>query len=807
MFRRRKSEISPTKSRPAAGPDWWQSASNGDLSAIKALHAKDHTIINRKSPEDMRTAAMLAARRGHLPVVRFLIENRADVNLQDKFGVTALSLACFWNRRPVVHALLDARADPNVEEVAPGLSPGKTALMAALEKDHADIVSDLLHHDRSLCRHVRPVEEEDDPRRTPLDYAGPLSTLRLLPYGFHATLLQGVRRSLYAARELSAMSKNARFGVDDVHLYQNASIRAQVLATGLLALRPGGWESLREAEGLEVMQTAVNNECKLFVGHQQVQNCMLRMWHGEYIDFLLWYNHNGRATELKTRTVTNRVVLLLIAIPLNLLLLPIAAAIPPLDAHLSALGSQPLQRAFEVREELILADLYLLKVPMFKFWLTTVMDVLFAALLTFGLRFDSYLHMEVALFIWACMRLSRNLTSIMRTGSSYFADPLHYIEIAAAALTVAACSTVFVPWLAPYIGPVDASSRTTGVEHIRSSLLGIALPLTFTHAGLAPLTLLQDTGPLVLILQKMGADVWRWLCVLMPLMTGFSAGLLALYAGDESIECNNYLFDSNTKAMGVLDNVYGMGINMLTILDTTLGTSVFNMDECLFASSQQIAGTAIWDVYRLTITVLMINTLIAMMAKTFDHVHETLTLSTQFLFAQRVLAITNQANSPPPFSLLSLPYQLIDVLKHGSGSTEAPMIAALLRLLVALFDSCRGEDPAASATGGRRRSGARRMSLFYFTRLDESGVDQAPPFFDLCESPHDDFPEELAKHVQLAEHTAPDEDVRFKTLTKERLGRIEELLLKVHHEMLELKAKKPTFARAESMADYGLSSI
>ena len=36
-----------------------------------------------------------------------------------------------------------------------------------------------------------------------------------------------------------------------------------------------------------------------------------------------------------------------------------------------------------------------------------------------------------------------------------------------------------------------------------SSLLGIALPLTYMNAGLMPLTLFKHTGPLVMMLQKM----------------------------------------------------------------------------------------------------------------------------------------------------------------------------------------------------------------------------------------------------------------------------------------------------------------
>ena len=53
--------------------------------------------------------------------------------------------------------------------------------------------------------------------------------------------------------------------------------------------------------------------------------------------------------------------------------------------------------------------------------------------------------------------------------------------------------------------------------------------------------------------------------------------------------------------------MHGFLLNLLTIMDTTIGTSVFNMDNCLFESTQPFTGAALWDSYRLIITVLMMN--------------------------------------------------------------------------------------------------------------------------------------------------------------------------------------------------------
>ena len=62
---------------------------------------------------------------------------------------------------------------------------------------------------------------------------------------------------------------------------------------------------------------------------------------------------------------------------------------------------------------------------------------------------------------------------------------------------------------------------------------------------------------------------------------------------------------------------------------------------------------------------LLLNMLIAMMAKSFDNVGESRALNYNFLKAQMVVAAAKQPPAPPPFYVLSLVYDLYSLLFTG----------------------------------------------------------------------------------------------------------------------------------------------
>ena len=70
---------------------------------------------------------------------------------------------------------------------------------------------------------------------------------------------------------------------------------------------------------------------------------------------------------------------------------------------------------------------------------------------------------------------------------------------------------------------------------------------------------------------------------------------------------------------------------------------------------------------QMMVAVLLFNMLIAMMAKTFDHVWEQQELNYQFMLAQTVLTWRAQPTTPPPLNLLAIPYIVVGGAALGAS--------------------------------------------------------------------------------------------------------------------------------------------
>jgi hypothetical protein len=94
--------------------------------------------VNVKDP-DGRTALILASGRGYVEVVRLLLGAKANANARGDDGSTALMWASQAGHVEVVRALLAEGADVNSEDRA-----GRTALIGASYNGHLDVVKALL---------------------------------------------------------------------------------------------------------------------------------------------------------------------------------------------------------------------------------------------------------------------------------------------------------------------------------------------------------------------------------------------------------------------------------------------------------------------------------------------------------------------------------------------------------------------------------------------------------------------------------------------------------------------------------------
>jgi ankyrin repeat protein len=145
------------------------SAAAPDRRVVNAAQAKNWssiaTLIRQRADvnvaqPDGATALQWAAHWDQLDAVNMLLKARANVNAANELGVTALALACENRSLQVVSALLAAGADPNLANQA-----GETALMTASETGNVDVVKAL------LAKGGNPNLKERTQDQTPLMWA------------------------------------------------------------------------------------------------------------------------------------------------------------------------------------------------------------------------------------------------------------------------------------------------------------------------------------------------------------------------------------------------------------------------------------------------------------------------------------------------------------------------------------------------------------------------------------------------------------------------------------------------------------
>ena len=112
---------------------------------MKAARSGNHHLIEKyiKDGFDISTDGNLALREatfhGHFDVIKTLIENGADVNIEYINGDTALMRAVMVGRNEIVKTLIDYGADINAKD-----NDGWTALIYASYREYNDIVKTLL---------------------------------------------------------------------------------------------------------------------------------------------------------------------------------------------------------------------------------------------------------------------------------------------------------------------------------------------------------------------------------------------------------------------------------------------------------------------------------------------------------------------------------------------------------------------------------------------------------------------------------------------------------------------------------------
>lgn len=112
-------------------------ARKGSLSEMKALFEKDKNIVNAVD-ENGSSMLILACYRGNQEVANFLIENQSDLNYVSPNG-TAVMACVFKNELELADKIVKQKANLNLTD-----ANGLTALMLAVQIKNVEMVEKLI---------------------------------------------------------------------------------------------------------------------------------------------------------------------------------------------------------------------------------------------------------------------------------------------------------------------------------------------------------------------------------------------------------------------------------------------------------------------------------------------------------------------------------------------------------------------------------------------------------------------------------------------------------------------------------------
>jgi len=144
-------------------------ARSGDYTAVKALLSTDSSLIN-ETDDWNQTPLSIAADKGHLEIVKYLVEQGAQLNQADRLDNTPLHIAAGKGHLEIVKYLVKKRA--NVDQIN---GYGRTPLYAAAERGRFEIV-------KYLVEQGVDVDRASHSKETPLHAAAEGGHLEIVKY-------------------------------------------------------------------------------------------------------------------------------------------------------------------------------------------------------------------------------------------------------------------------------------------------------------------------------------------------------------------------------------------------------------------------------------------------------------------------------------------------------------------------------------------------------------------------------------------------------------------------------------------------
>ncbi|KAL1527432.1 hypothetical protein AB1Y20_016098 [Prymnesium parvum] len=606
---------------PTSSQHFFVACVNGEQSRIQQLLDLDGELLHERD-ENGLTGLMHAVKFGRRALANFLVERGAELLARDEKNLTAIDLAL---DRP--------------------------------ESDPHELV-ERLHTAIDLLLSIFPTS------------AG--ATLSYAVAVVHIATMQAHRLKAVATERSEELLR--------------CSERAQSVAAALVeTLSPAQLTSLLATKcGKQAIRDAVQAGCKVLLGRSVLQRSLQQQWRGKLIDQLMSgtvYHPTGLPYVMATRNYLRLAVLTVgIVLPFNVLLLPLVTVCPPLGQLVQHHWLRKLGRfkrdsamewhGFDEKLELYLPSAFILDTPFIKFALYVSFSTGLAVSLTnvsLVERGDNWL-----ITLWVITSLVSELQEWRVNGSAwYFTNVLNPVEIA----TVSLLAGTELIWVSGAEVPYIEECESFGIV-----LLWLAVVLR-------GLSLTTSLGPLVLMFMYMVADAAKWLTLMIAVIIAFAAGFLSLFnhlvhrrlpddgSGiweegrlleqhgidhiDDDDECGD------TAAL--LGSSIWSNMRALMLIGLEAGDEKLSV-QCLAKSEHPFAGQMLLTIYLLTAVVVLLNMLIAMMAKSFEKVWEAQAQNYQYIFAMTVVEWEALPTAPPPLSLLNLPYKLLTLLARSCSS-------------------------------------------------------------------------------------------------------------------------------------------
>ncbi|KAL3918324.1 MAG: hypothetical protein SGPRY_006056 [Prymnesium sp.] len=501
--------------------------------------------------------------------------------------------------------------------------------------------------------------------------------IRTFPSKPGASLLQLVRLALSTEEAAEAVRPVA---TEVTERYKVVSANCSTVIVALLeTLDTRQLYSLfvRTRSGTSLLEEACSSSTRLFnevLASEQVFTTLDKRWQGE-LQRMMLHRHNRDGSLIpKWKVAILSLFFLCICVPLNLLLLLCITVYPPLKKTITGwLEKQGQINIFKARPLKLVINwraIFLLNTPSFNFYIYITAQS-FLALVFAVAPFDPTPTGWVwVLVLWSGIALVAEVNEVFSSLAKWEADWLNYFELPAILIAFAGAVILLLG------GPLEF---TLTARAVMSCML----------VNVQALRLLQSTrqiGPLVLMLKSMLFDTISWAMLMSVTIISFSIGMYQAFeyslAYPERDECSAVAFTESYT-----NHVPRMIISVLG------GGEDYIM--CFLDVSSSPTASIMMTVFLGLAVIILINMLIAMMAKTFDDIFEH---SEDNYKVQRAKLYTSFSDSfsPAPINILSLPFWLycrcaalsLWTSKPEDPDEPMPMLKRLLTPLCHVVTQC-----------------------------------------------------------------------------------------------------------------------